>query len=49
MPQFIAKMKDQNGVDFPYSLEAEDLFDADERANALANSNGWLYYDLGEQ
>lgn len=36
MAKFIAKMKDDKGKDFPYSLEAEDIFTADERANELS-------------
>lgn len=46
MAEFEAKMKDSNGSNFPYVLEAEDIFEADERANKLAISNGWTYYDI---
>ena len=31
---------------FPYSLNAKDLTEADERAKNLAEASGWLYYDL---
>lgn len=42
----IAHMKDKDGKDFPYSLNAKDLTEADERAKNLAEASGWLYYDL---
>ena len=42
----IAHMKDKDGKEFPYSLNAKDLTEADERAKNLAEASGWLYYDL---
>ena len=42
----IAHMKDKDGKEFPYSLNAKDLTEADERAKNLAEASGWIYYDL---
>ena len=42
----IAHMKDKDGKEFPYSLNAKSLTEAEERAKTLAEASGWLYYDL---
>ncbi|MFC4652441.1 hypothetical protein ACFO26_05920 [Lactococcus nasutitermitis] len=44
MEKYIAKMND--GADFDYSLEAKDLFEADSRAQHLAEQQGWKYREI---
>lgn len=45
MTKYIAKMKNSIG-EFDYSLEARDLFEADERFKKIAKSMGWTYISI---
>lgn len=46
MQKYEIHFKDENNKDFTYSVTAESIFEADERAIALSNAYGWSYIGI---
>jgi hypothetical protein len=45
--KFVIQFTDpKEGKTFPYSMEATDLYEADERAKKMADGYGWQYVDI---